>query len=473
MKWNKDSKGLMTAYTLVFASIFLILIGGLFSFTLFQLKRGRERRVWNQALFTAESGAGRYLWCLNNGVQEDCLLDQNFYDLEGNALGSFSLTVDKKENCSQVLGYDVVSEGSSSESSDVLRTVGASFGKISVAKYAYLLNSNVWAGDDREIRGFYHSNGGIRMDGENQSLVTSAQEDWICTSSFGCAYYNCPNDCEREGYSCRCPGVFTTTNNAQVDLFSYPISYFDFDKITIDLAEIKDIALANPQEQYWPPVSDIDSSGEGYHLKMKSDGAMEIWIIDGLSYDWAYSEEKGGHRDYRSISSEYLYKTVYLPENCPLMFIEDDLWIEGTVKGRPTVASADLSPSPKQTEVTLVSDIEYAGLDGSDAFGLISEGSVLISPDSPDNLSLKGVFVAQKGHFGRHDYPFNIKETLEIYGSIVSNGRVGTQWTTGSSTISGYKERKNYTDPYLTYNPPSFIPKVSSNFKLFDWKELE
>ena len=88
-------------------------------------------------------------------------------------------------------------------------------------------------------------------------------------------------------------------------------------------------------------------------------------------------------------------------------------------------------------------------------------------------MELRGIFIAQKGRFGRNLYPNNIKDKLEIYGSIVSNDRVGTQWVSSGQIESGYKKRENYVDTNLLYQPPPFTPFVTSQFEVANWKEVE
>lgn len=468
-----NRKGAITTYVLVFGGTFLVLIGGLFNLILFQLKQGTRRVAWNESFEVAEAGINYYQWCLNNKAEDVCQSEKDYYDLEGNLVGTFTLQIESEMSCGESIRDNVVSVGWTKEFSDIQRSIGASFGQESVARYAYLLDDNVWAGSDREIRGFYYSNGGIRMDGENQSLVTSAQNDWLCTSSFGCDWYDCPSDCSPEGQACRCPGVFTTTGNSNPDLFMWPATYFDFEGVTIDLARIKSLVEAYPQYKYWPPVIDIDSQGKGYHLKLKETSQAEIWIITGLNADWAYSQEEGWHYDHFSIADEYLYKTVNIDPSCSLMFFEDDLWVDGIVEGKITIVSANLISPTKETSIVLVSDIDYADIDGSDGLALIAEENILISPDSPNVMELRGIFMAQKGHFGRNCYYYDINEKLEIYGSIISNGRVGTKWISGSQVVSGYLKRENYIDANLIHGAPPFVPSISDDFVISDWEEIE
>lgn len=470
----KLKRGIITTYALVFGAIFLILLGGLLSFILFQLRVSAQRVAWNESLHIAEAGINYYHWCLNNEVEQNCLTERDYYDPAGNKIGKFSLQISSAQACGQTIQKEIISTGWTNRFPEIKRKVSILYARISVAKYSYILNDNVWIGSDHEIRGPYHSNGGIRMDGENQSLVTSARDFWLCTSSFGCNYLNCPSGCTREGTSCRCPGVFTTTKNSNPDLFSFPVPPFDFAGITIDLAQIKNLTQPYPQKYYWPPVTQLDPNGKGYHLKFLNDGRFEVWIIKGLSATYAYSLEEGWHYDYFTITSEYRYgQPIPIDSTCPLIFFEDNLWPEGVVKGKVTVVSANLINPNLDTDVILPGDIDYTVKDGSDGLTLISERNILIGPQSPNQMELRGIFVAQKGRFSRNHYPGNFREKLEIYGSIISNGRVGTKWVSGSRVVSGYLKRESYFDPNLVYNPPPFTPFISPDFKIVRWEEIE
>lgn len=452
----------------------MLLLSGLLGFVLLQLRQSAQRVAWAESLHLAEAGVNYYLWCLNNDIEGNCSLEKEYTDPGGNPLGKFSLDVITTESCGETTEKQIEAVGWIYQFPQVKRKVSALFSRESVAKYAYLLNDNVWAGADREIKGLYHSNGGIRMDGENQSLVSSAKEDWLCTSSFGCDYRSCPAGCTVQGNACKCSGVFTTTANANPDLFDFPTPPFDFDGITVDLAEIKSLTQPYPQQFYWPPSINLNPEGKGYHVKFLNNGTFEVWIITRLQASWAYSLEEGWHYDYFIISNEYRYGSpINIDPGCSLIFFEDNLWVEGNVKGKVTVVSANLINPNVDTSVVLPGNINYTALDGSNGFAVVGEKNVLIGPQSPNIMELRGIFIAQKGHFGRNHYSGNIKEKLEISGSIVSNGREGTKWLSGSQIVSGYLKRENYVDTNLIYAPPAFVPRVTSDFRIVSWEEVE
>lgn len=463
------NKGTITTLVLVFGAIFLLLLSGLLDFILLQLRQSAQRLAWNEALHIADAGVNYYRWCLNNESTEACVTEKDYTDPGGKIIGHFSLQIDMQTSCGQSNATEVISTGYLNQFPNVKRKVRALLARTSVAKYAYLLNDNVWAGADREIRGPYHSNGGIHMDGENQSLVTSSQQEWVCTSSFGCS--SCPTNatpaCRLEGSTCKCPGVFTTTSNSKPDLFESPVPPFDFAGITVDLAQMKQTA------QTGGGVYLVPSNRNGYHLKFLDNGTFEVWVVTGVSPTYAYSLEEGWHYDYFTITSEYLSNTYSISSSCSVIFVEDNLWVNGKIRGKVTVASADLISPARQTDIVLPNNIEYTLLDGSDGLVLISERNILIGPQSPNQMELRGIFIAQNGHFGRNHYPNNVREKLEISGSIVSNGRVGTQWISGGQIISGYRKRENYFDPNLVYLPPPFVPSVIPDLEIVNWEEIE
>lgn len=467
---NPESKGVIVTLVLVFGAIFLVIIAGLMGFILMQMRQSEEKAAWNDSLHIAEAGINYYRWCLNNGVQSNCQMTRDYLDPSGNIIGKFSLQVNPTINCGQTNEVSIVSTGWTNKFSQVTRQISVLYARESVGKFAYVLNSNVWIGADHQIRGPYHSNGGIRMDGENQSLITSAQQEWTCTSSFGCG--SCPTSkgCRVSSGSCICPGVFTTTTNANSDLFDYPIPPFDFTGITVDLAQMKSSAQ-NGGGVYLQPSKNINSNGKGYHLKFISDGTVQAWIITGLSSTYAYSIEEGWHYDKFTITNEYLYNTYTINSGCSVIFVEDNLWPEGSIKGKVTVASANLIDSNIDTDVVLVGNLTYAVGDGTDGLALVAERNMLIGPQSPDDMTLKGIFVAQTGRFGRNHYDGNFRDNLYIYGSVISNGRVGTQWTSGSHIVSGYTNRETYFDSDLVYSPPGFVPYVDPDFININWQE--
>jgi hypothetical protein len=484
-------KAAITIYALVLGMVALILVSGIIGFIIFELNLIEKRTASNKAFDIAEAGIEYYKWCINNAI--NCDLEKDYTDINGTAIGKFKIEIQTNSNCNQIISHEIVSTGWTYKFPEITKKISVLYARESVAKYAYVLNSNVWVGSDHVIRGPYHSNGGIRFDGTNVSTVTSAQENWECTNSFGCGPEGvgygqglCPSECQIRNHRCICPGTFSTTRNSNRDLFSYPIPQFDFVGITADLSQIKN-AAQNLGGIYLPPSNQINPQGRGWHLRFFVDAneqaKVEARIITALSATCAYSLEDDGFPscgnsvdgyyqwNYFNITSEYIYQTYNVPDSCSAIFVEDNLWPEGTIKGKVVLASANLIDTNKDTDVILNYSLQYAG-SGNDGLTLIGERNIFVGPNSPNNMTLNGIFIAQKGRFSRNHYQNNIKESLTIKGSIISSGRVGTQWINlGGHIMSGYINRETYVDQNLLYNPPVFTPYLSSQFKKARWEE--
>ena len=84
--------------------------------------------------------------------------------------------------------------------------------------------------------------------------------------------------------------------------------------------------------------------------------------------------------------------------------------------------------------------------------------------------------MAQKGRFGRDHYtasPWYDRAKMEIYGSIVSKKRVGTQWTySGGGFASGYRIREDSYDRKLMENPPPMTPFSDDEYSFIKWEEM-
>ena len=441
----QDQRGVIVAYVLVFGAIALTLLGGLLGFVITQLKMTEQKTSWNEALNIAEAGIDYYRWCLNNGIESNCTGEKDYTDSGGNVRGKFSLAIDATTICGQMIKRTITSSGWTNEFPATRRSVRVLYARASAAAYSGVINDGVWFGNDEALSGPFMANGGVRMDGPNQSLVSSAAllslngtttGEWVCDSSYGCS--PCPTGagkCRIASAKCVCPGVFTTTANANASLFQYPVPPFDFNAITIDLAAIKDKAQ-HGGGIYLPKSNTVNANGKGYHLKFQNDGTVKVYIVTSTTRTYSYNT---GEWDYFTIANngETPYSTpIYtIPAACSAIYAEDNVWPEGTIKGKVTLASANLIATDNiDTNIILGNNITYATSSGNGLVA-IAEGSAFIGPQSPDNLELHGIYVAQKGAFYRNDYSGNIKTNFVLYGSYISKGRPNETWVYSDGSV--------------------------------------
>jgi lipoprotein-anchoring transpeptidase ErfK/SrfK len=64
------------------------------------------------------------------------------------------------------------------------------------------------------------------------------------------------------------------------------------------------------------------------------------------------------------------------------------------------------------------------------------------------------------------------RNSLTMTGTIVSNGREGTKWTSNGVYVSGFETRINSYDRDLVSDPPPLTPEVSDTYEFIEWREV-
>jgi hypothetical protein len=471
---------------IVFGAIFVTVLGALASVVLSQNRAETESIGRSKGLAMAESGLEYYRWHLahfptdlQNGTGQPGPYALPYKDPEGGQIGTVTLSITGNTTCGQITSVDITAKGAPSDGSNAATTLFARYAKPTVAQSAYVLNSSVWAGADRVISGPYHSNGGIRMDGTVNAPVTSSLASWLCTNSFGCSPDSTQN------------GVFGAGPNQ--NLWSYPTPQVDFTAIAANFATLKTIAQASGL--YFARNSSGTSglqAGRGYHLYFNADGTVTVKKVnseqDIPSLPVDNSSVQTPIDDYSDSNGEATTGTYTIPATCGLIYVEDNTWIEGTITRPITVVAANVVTAGITPNVMLPNNITYSNPSGVSGLTVISANDILITPDSPQDMNISGVFVAQGGAFGRNYYgedkqqrntcpnSYEPRGTLTIHGTTVSNKRTGTRWLGGcpgnTPSDAGYQTRIDAFDRQLSTNPPPFTPALSSTYQFVDWHQL-
>lgn len=464
-------RGYLMLVALVFGAVFVTVVGALSGFVLSENRAQTIESAQAKALAVAEAGVEYYRWFLahypddvQNGTGIPGPYAIAYEDPEGGDAGTITLAINGNASCGQTTSVDIRSTGASTENPTVTRTIEARYARPTVARFSYIVNDSVWAGADRVINGPYHTNGGIRMDGTANAPVTSSLSSWLCTSSFGCS----TNQTK--------PGVWGA--GADASLWEYPVPQVDFAGIAADFGSLKTTAQASGI--YLPRYSSGSSGSSnywrGYHLVFSANGTVTVYRVSGTTSLSSTHLNAADTVDRTLISTESFYATYTVPDNCGLIFVEDNLWIEGTLDKKVTVVAANVTTTGVAPNVMLPDNITYAATDGSDGLTLIAENNVLITPDAPNTMTLNGIFIAQGGAFGRNLYScpssYEPRTSLTILGTTVSNLRTGTKWVNGcGGSDAGYQQRTDAFDRKLSTDPPPFTPVTSSDYEFVDWRE--
>lgn len=468
---TSPARGYLMLTAIVFGAIFLTVLGALSSFVLTENKLQSTATAKSRGLAIAEAGLEYYRWHLahfptdlQNGTGQPGPYTIPYNDPEGGQTGTISLAVVGNTACGQTTSISIRSTGTPSENINAARTVVARYAQPTVAQYSYVLNSTVWAGSDRIISGPYHSNGGIRMDGTANAPVTSSLSSWLCTSAFGCA----PDQTKE--------GVWGAGPNQS--LWDYPVPQVDFAGIAADFTSLKTTAVATGL--YFPRFSSGNSNGaaywRGYHLIFNGNGTVTVRRVSATTRLAPTFLNPADTTDRTLINNETLYGTYTIPAACGLIFVEDNVWVEGTIDSKVTIVAANVTTTGVAPNAMLPNNLTYQATDGTDGLTLIAENDVLITPNSPTNMTLNGVFIAQGGAFGRNYYAcpssYEPRGTLTILGTTVSNLRTGTRWPTGcGGSGGGYQSRIDAFDRKLSTDPPPFTPNTSTDYQFVDWRQ--
>lgn len=467
------NEGYLLVFVLVFGSIFFFITASFIGYVVTQSQVINQRVELDKAGDIAEAGLNYYKWYLahypndtTNGTGLPGPYVHTYFDPEGAAIGEFALTIASSTYCGEVSSIDVTSVGHTYQDPSVVRTITARYARPTVAEYSFIINDNVWAGPSRTIIGPYHSNGGIRMDGANNSVVTSGQATWNCTGSFGCT----PSGVR--------DGVFTTTANPNTALFSFPSAPINFTGLTLDLSAMKDKAQ-NAGGIYIPP-----SGNYGYRIIINSNDTVTVRRVTNTQQYWGYSTENNWQQERHVISNTSFVGTYAIPTTCPVIFVQDKVWLEGVVNKKVTLAAADVSSPAINPSIILNGDITYTSATSSGLLA-VAEESVLVGLQVPNDMVVNGIFVAQNGRFSRNHYvtsggnalpgalsTYKFRDSLNMNGTVVSNDRVGTQWTSGGVPVSGFLVNNNTYDRNLVSSPPPLIPKTSDVYSITDWRDV-
>lgn len=471
-------------------------------------------------------------WCCNNNpalTLTDCggvcgPYVHQYEDYNDDVIGEFSLLITPPEIGSTV--NTVESTGYAYGNDSIQKKVTALVGKRSLAEYSFLTNAPLWLGENEGFAGPIHSNGGIRFDTVATAEVTSAVNNYNCSGALhGCSGVK--------------PGIWGTggpttlwrplsepiiTSPAGGSVFNIivpSVPAIDYSLFTVSLADIKADAITNGI--YFGDNSGICGDGvcgrngtvnenhgscpadcpagcgnhncnagetnitcprdcflEGFLVKFKADATVDIYSVNTLMAQVGYyNVEQGGCRqEAEQIQNKTLLGNFAMPNN-GLIFIENDVWVEGTVNGRATVGAAIFPvDTSNYARIRINDNIQYLARDGNNVFGLMAQGDVLVPKYAPTNLTIDAMLFSQMGHVYYRGYVYcgsgSVKNSIEVYGGTITNLFWTWTWVSwnGSSwvTVDGYNTTNTIYNNYLTFAPPPSFP-TSENYEVLSWEE--
>ncbi len=444
--------GSVLVMTMVFVSMLLVIFVSLSGLVSRTHRRTVLQAHKELAFQIAEDGLSYARWRFAHDKEDLSSETREVVDQFAGILGSYDIQFEAQEGSTVVI---ITSVGRTISQPAEEVTLRARYGIASLARYASIINSDVWYGG--EIKGVVYANGGIRMDGESDSLMLSAKETYICRPFHGCSN-------EEK------PGVWGS--GEKKELWEFPALAVDYSSLALDLLKMK--ALADVTDTYYGP-----SGVFGYHVVFNADNTYSIYRVTKKGPNvWSLFEETGWEKSSYDIGQQVLLETKEVPSN-GVIYTEDTLWIDGEIRDRITVAAGRFPDTPStNVDIIINGDITYSSVrDGSRIIGAIAQRHVLIPySGAEDVLELDGAYIAQKGRFGRRYYSLGahrLKSRLERYGMIASNLAPVTSWIgEGGEVTSGYQGGEATYDPNLLYWPPPHFP-TTGQYQFLSWEEVE
>lgn len=468
-------KGSAIAYALVIIAVVLILFTSIIQFIASQMKYSLYVSSRDEALRIAESGTDFYRWYLYHEIEgkavqqihdfwengdpiavgtPDCgnpgAYEVEYKDPGGAAIGKYCLEVTPPPAWATMV--TVKSVGWTYKYPEVKRTVQVRLRRPAWSEYMVLGNEMFRLSSGTEVFGKMHSNTGVHFDGVAHNIVSNELE----------TYYDNDSDVKawKPGVWTSWPGEYNTVLDNDVFIAGkiYPDGHKDFNSVVGNFGLIKQAAV-DGQGQYF------DNTGGGRHIILKTNDTYDICTVDSYNPVFTITKYKqtDGSGTCNTCNGDCLQNFPIVDNG--VIFVEDNVWLEGQIDGKKlTVAAYDEVIGERN--IFLFTDLTYTNYDGSDVLGVMAQNDIEITRNSSDTLQLDGAFLAKEGRMGKRNYGI-AKNSIRVYGSIASNGRINFGYTNGT----GYQTRQLYFDNNLIYYPPPYFP-TGSEILVDLWEEL-
>lgn len=516
MNNSKLERGALLIYLIVFIAIFTMImlpIAANFFAEMQLLKSTIERE---KAFQIAEAGINYYQWHLirfpedyqdGTGQAGPYVHDYIDYDTQ-QTIGQFSLTITAPPNGQTAT--IVQSTGWTNESPNIRRTVTATYGIPSLASYALLTHNWIYAWNTESYNGPSHSDTGIRFEGTTTSAVTSSvQTTYLddCNQEYP-ENPNCTTQVLRDA-------IWATGPNKSESspFWSNPTTTADFTGIDTAFSDIQE------NSQLGDNINLPLSNKLGYSLVFNANGTVTVYKVlrtanTGARFPVIRPLYQGSNVGLADIigGTDYANTDICTNSNCNncgtkarcfqytrtipstglIIYAKENLWVDGTVKGRVNIATASTSavntnPNANNSASNLMPNIYISnniryfnqenGSSGitADTLGLMSQGNIIVTRNTPNNLYVDGALLAQHGFVG---FPICYsggarKDNVYFFGSTILYGSWWFNFTNycGSSFTDGFLYPHFQWDTNLLYYPPPYFPasSISAGLQLEKW----
>lgn len=487
---NRFHKGSIVIQVLAFMSIGIVIISGFVKWGMGSVRLARQAEQKEQALQIAEAGIDYYRWHLahdaadfQDGTGAAGPYLHPFYDKSGVQIGQYALTISQPTLGSSIV--NITSTGTVLANPSISRAVKVRVGKPSFAKYAAISNSDLYIGAN--IQGPMHSNGMINLVTDSaDNIVTSSKTKGTTTWATSPTKWAVWGSGDPNW-----PTPLTTTTATFLGGRDIGVPALDFAGITVNLTTMKAATVA----PHLYPASGVS----GYHIVLKTTGVYDIYKVNTIvatpggagcnSKEWWNTSGACANKPNTSwsIATETILPgatglNVPFPSN-GLIFVEDNLWIDGTINGaRLTFVAANVGSTPLRN-IIVNNNLRYTNYDGTDVIGLIAQDNFWVGLKGGETLRIDAAILAQTGRVSRMLYQGcgtdDVKNDIYFYGMWATNKRYQYGFLNSAAAgncggvASGYNGNRTYEyDGNLLYGPPPYFPATADNYQIITWDEI-
>jgi hypothetical protein len=383
MKYIKgnNQKGVLLIGVLIFSAVAIMTVTAFVSWGITSNKLANRVQQRETALQIAEAGIEYARWYLAH-YQTGYTLGNtgsgpyvyNFTDKNGTVIGTYTLTITPPPSGSTLV--KIKSTGATIINPSITRSIIVHLAIPSFAKYAVVANADMRFGSGTVIYGPIHSNGGIRFDGVAYNKVTSAKStyddpDHTSSSEYG-VHTHLNTNSTTVNDSFRPAEAPPSTVAARTDVFKagreFPVPAVDFSAITADLATIK--SQAQSSGRYIGP-----SGAQGYQIILKTNDTFDVYRVNSQMNANGQCNNPANETGWGtwSINAKQFVANYAIPAN-GLIFVEDNVWVEGQINSARITIAAALFPDNASTRKNIIvnNDLKYTNYDGTDVVALIA-----------------------------------------------------------------------------------------------------
>ncbi len=478
---KRNQRGSALVYGLIIMAVVQIILVSIIQFVTSNIKYSLQIRSREQSLQIAEAGIDFFRWYLAHNVEGKTAsqiqafwtsgsaygvgtaYERDYTDPSGGVVGRYRLEVTPPTTGSTIA--IVKSTAWTYRYPDLVRVLQVRLRRPSWSESAVLANDFMRFGAGTEVFGKIHSNVGIRFDGVAHNVITSAVTDYndpdhTGGNEFGVHTHDSPTD-----------PLPPAAVPARTDVFEagrqFPVATIDFNGVLGDLSLMK--TAAQGTGSYY---NGTGANNLGTRIILKSNGTYDTCKVNAYNTGYSITRYTRNSGSGTCGSCSGLCISNHPIPDDGVIFVEDNVWVEGTIDDRKvTIAAADLLGGPAPS-VYILNDIRYTNTDGRDIIGIVGQNNIEIGWASENDLRIDAALLAQQGRVGREHYVDkgyspDSKSVITVYGAIATNLRYGFAWTDGT----GYTTRNLYYDNNLLYYPPPYFP-TGTQYELDLWEEL-